>query len=88
MTHIYVADLAQYPTPQKVEGYNKQDEYHNRYKKTAEERAQLFALKLAYEQQLKKEYGPKWKQALRKMSAPFRTYNHTIISGAKIIAQW
>lgn len=88
MIHNYVAEPGQYPTTLKTQGYTDQAAYNNRFKKSAKERAEIFAGKLSYEKQLKKEHGADWKKALRQMSKASKPFDKSIVSGTKVLAQW
>lgn len=79
MQKNFVAEPTQYPLIKKDP---------NRFKKTMEESAEIFAGKLSYESGLKKDYGPNWKQALRRMGQPMREFNHSIQSNTRVLAQW
>lgn len=88
INHNYIADLNQYPPLVKTEGYASKEAWNDRFKKTATERAEIFAARLSSQKILIKEYGPTWKIHQRQSGKPFREFNKTIQSGAKIIAQW
>lgn len=88
MNKNYVAEPNQYPTVLKAMDYKSREEYNKRFVRTAKENAELFALKTAYFKALKKEHGVNWKKALRDAGRPFRKFNKSIVSGARVIAQW
>lgn len=88
LQHNYIANLHDTPTVLQTMGYENKNDYNDRYRHTAEEKAQLYAFKLGYEQKMKREYGSNWASILRKRGSKFHSFNKSIVSGTKILAQW
>lgn len=84
----YVAEPTQYPSTIKTHGYESKKAYDKRFEKSGIERAELYAAKLSFERAQLEEFGKNWKQTIRQISARFRPFRKSIVSGTKIIAQW
>ena len=88
MIHNYVAEPSQYPTHQKVLGYDNAVAFKNRYKRNAKANAELFAMRLTFERQMKEDLGPDWKKKLRAQYKKPVAFSKSIVSCGKTIAQW
>jgi len=88
MIHNYVAEPSQYPTHQKVLGYDNAVAFKNRYERNAKANAELFAMKLMFKKQMLEEHGKNWKKVLRSSCKRPFPFSKSIVSGGKIIAQW